>query len=112
MFLDEFFDMWSDRRSIEAHHEQLALCRTSLATPLAACSQDRPTIALHHGNVSRTAGRIAQRVGKSGCDAYLSRLSQTGSNFSAFAMMTMQLPDARHERTMGLGLDVTATARL
>lgn len=53
MFLDELFDLWRNRCPIEAHHEQLTLDDTLLASPLAACSQMRPTIALHYSNVSR-----------------------------------------------------------
>jgi len=90
MFLDKLFDLWSDRCSIKAYHEQLALHSTLLASVIPGCSWRRPTIALHQSNVSRIRGHIASSsVGEIECFAYLSRLSQTGSTFSLFAMMTM-----------------------
>jgi hypothetical protein len=60
VFLDKLSDVRSDRCSVKAHHEQLALRGTLLADPLAALSRKRPTIALHHSNVSRAFGHIAQ----------------------------------------------------
>jgi hypothetical protein len=101
MFLDKLFDVWSNRRSIEAHHEQLTLCETPLAIPHAALPWQRPTIALHHGNVSRAISHIAQSVHESSCGAYLSRLSQTGSTFSVLAMMTMRAaPEAGRDHAI------------
>jgi hypothetical protein len=36
VFLDEFPDVWSDRGTIEAHHEQLPLHHMRLANRIAA----------------------------------------------------------------------------
>jgi hypothetical protein len=63
VFLDELFDLWSDRCSVKAYHEQLTLHSTLLASSLPGYSWRRPTIALHHSNVSRIRGHIASSMG-------------------------------------------------
>ena len=62
MFLDQGTNVRSDRGAIEAHHEQLALqhlCQRIQSQH----GRKRPTIVLHHGQVSLTCGHIAQTSG-------------------------------------------------
>lgn len=39
MFFDKRPDVWSNRRAVEPHHEQLALCDAPSASPLAAIGE-------------------------------------------------------------------------
>lgn len=70
MLLNKRLDVWSNGRSIKAHHKQLALHGIPLANLVAAGWQRRPTIVLHHGDVSRILGRIAH--GMDGVEWYCS----------------------------------------
>jgi hypothetical protein len=67
VFLDKLSDLWSNRRSIEADDEHLALSRgLSLANPIAGClgkKSDPPSLC-NRSNVSRTFGHIAHSVDK------------------------------------------------
>jgi hypothetical protein len=65
MLLDELFDLWSDRCSVKAYHEQLTLHSTLLASPIPEYPWKRPTIALHRSNVSRIRGHIASSMDES-----------------------------------------------
>jgi hypothetical protein len=94
MFLDQRTDVRSDRGAIEAHHEQLAL-QSLCQRILSQHGRKRPTIVLHHGQVSLVFGHIAHPEDGSGRDAYLSRSSQTGSMFSTLLMVTA--PSRRNE---------------
>ena len=90
MFLDQRTNVRSDRGAVEAHHEQLAL-QSLCQRILSQHRRMRPTIVLHHGQVSLTFGHIAHPQDVSGRDAHLSRSSQTGSMFSTLLMMTAPL---------------------
>jgi hypothetical protein len=60
IFLNELLDLRSYRCPVKAYHEHLTLDGTLLANLPAAGSQTRPTMALQHGNVSRSVVTSAE----------------------------------------------------